>query len=179
MFFFLVVKDAVFILEPCASHPIRAFCAVLESMIATPSICAAFSSSCPVYNKSSPLASLFCPACSHLISLNPSRAMLYRRISADTFAAFPASYMVLTFHVAMVVVFLVDRRVVGTEVSFRLWSPHVILPAGAGPSSPRTGVSWTAVNASVAKSIFPGWGCWPHAQPSWKDRVSYSKLSLS
>lgn len=141
---------------PCASHPIRAFRAVLESMIATPSVCAAFSSSCPEYNKSSPLASLFCPACSHLVSLSPSRAMLYRRISADTCAAFPASYMVLTFHVAMVVVFLVDRRVVGTEASFRLWPPHVILPAGAGPSSPRTGVCWAVVNASVAKSFFPG-----------------------
>ena len=110
MLFFLVVKDAVIILEPCASYPIRAFCAVLESMIATPSVCAALSSSCPEYNKSSPLASLFCPACSHLVSLNPSRAMLYQRISADTCAAFPSSYMVLTFHVAMVVVFLVARH---------------------------------------------------------------------
>ena len=54
----------------------------------------------------------------------------------------------------MVVVFLVDRRVVGTEASFRLWPPHVIHPAGAGPSSPRTGVSWAVVNASVAKSFF-------------------------
>ena len=80
--------------------------------------------------------------------------MLHRRISAATCAAFPASYMVLTFHVAMVVVFLVDRRVVGTLASFRLWTPHVILPAGAGPFSPRTGVSWAVVNASVAISVF-------------------------
>ena len=48
-----------------------------------------------------------CPIHRHL--LNPSRAMLYRCISADTCAAFPASYMVLTFQVAIVVVFLVDR----------------------------------------------------------------------
>jgi hypothetical protein len=145
MFFFLVLKVAVIILGPCPFHPVRAFCAVLESMIATPSVCASFSSSCPEYNKSSPVARRNCPAYSHLVSLSPSRVMLYRRISADTCATFPASYMVLTFHVPMVVVVLVEIRVVGTEVSFRLWPQHVIRPAEAGPSSPRTGVSWVVV----------------------------------
>ena len=126
----------------------------------TPSVCAALSSSCPEY-KSSPLASLVCPASSHLVSLSPSRAMLYRRISADTCAAFPASYMVLTFHIAMVVVVLVDTRIVGTEASFRIWPQHAIPPAGAGHSSPRTGVSWAVVNASAAKSFFQGEGADP------------------
>jgi hypothetical protein len=125
-------------------------------MIATPSVCASFSSSCPEYNKSSPVASLNCPACSHIVSLSPGRMMLYQRISADTCATFPASYMDLAFHVPIGVVVLVEVRVVGTEVSFRLWPQHVIRPAEAGPSFPRTGVSWVVVNVSLVFGFL--WG---------------------
>jgi hypothetical protein len=50
----------------------------------------------------------------------------------------------------MVVVVLVEIRVVGTEVSFLISPQHVIRPTEAGPSSPRTGVSWVVVNVSVA-----------------------------
>jgi hypothetical protein len=77
------------------------------------------------------------------------------KFADDTCATFSASYMVLTFHVPTVVVVLVDIRV-GTEASFRLWPQHIIHPAKAGPSSPRTGVSWVVVDVSVACGFL--WG---------------------
>jgi hypothetical protein len=68
--------------------------------------------------------------------------------------------MVRTFHVAMVVVVLVETMIFGLTASrFWLSPPDVIhLPAG-GPSSPRSVMSDDfAVGVSVARVFFTGWG---------------------
>ena len=50
IFSFVVLKDAVRILGPCASHPISALCADGDSMRATPSVSGVFFSSWPQYS---------------------------------------------------------------------------------------------------------------------------------
>ncbi|KAH3755768.1 hypothetical protein DPMN_190467 [Dreissena polymorpha] len=69
--FFFVRKEAVMIRVPCASHPMSALCADLESIRATPWVCAASSCSCPENNSNSPEVRRFCPEPVHLDSLIP------------------------------------------------------------------------------------------------------------
>ena len=68
----------------------------------------------------SPVVSRSRPDWVYRVSQSPSKAMLNLRISAATWAIFPASYIVSTFHVPMFKFFLVERRVVGIVASFRL-----------------------------------------------------------
>ncbi|KAH3846073.1 hypothetical protein DPMN_088367 [Dreissena polymorpha] len=56
---------------PCASHPLSALCADLESIRAPHWVCAASSCSCPENNSNSPEVSRFCPEPVHLDSLIP------------------------------------------------------------------------------------------------------------
>ena len=56
----------------------------------------------------------------------------------------------------MLMVVLVDKRVVGTEASFRLSPQHFIGPVDTGPSSPKTGVFEFLVDVSVAVVVFTG-----------------------
>ena len=101
------------ILDPLASHPISAFCASFLNKRPTPSECGASSSSCPEYNINSPVVNRICPDWVHRVSQR-----LNLRISAVTWAVFPASYIVRTFQVPMLKVFLVERRVIGIVASF-------------------------------------------------------------
>ena len=60
------------ILGPAVSQLRRAICASCDNMSATPSLRCAFSSSCPEYRIISPVFSLTCPDCVHLVSHSPS-----------------------------------------------------------------------------------------------------------
>ena len=151
IFLFFVLKQAVMIVDPLASHPISAFCASFLNERPTPSECGASSSSCPEYNINSPVANRSCPDWVHQVSQSPSTARLNLRISAVTCAVFPASYIVRTFQVPMFRVFLVERRVIGIVASFRLSPQHVIRPGKPGPASSRTEVLFSfVVHVSVA-----------------------------
>ncbi len=145
------------ILEPCASHPISALCACLDSIKPTPCVWGASVSSCLEYSNSSPVISLLCPACVHLVSLMPSKIRLLFFISAATCLVLPVSYMVLMFHVPMCVL-LVER--IGSVASFRLSPPSVMRPRIVEdlPTS-RKLVSVSLFGVSVAVRVFPGWGC--------------------
>ncbi len=125
------------ILGPCASQPISAFCACLVSIMPTPCVCGASSSSCPEYRSSSPVDSGVCPACVHLTSLMPKTASLFLLISAATCAVFPASYMVRTFQDPILII-LVERRVVGDVASSRLSPLRVMFLRSEDPSSSGT-----------------------------------------
>ena len=134
IFLFFVLKQAVMILDHLAYHPISAFCASFLNKRPTPSECGAFSSSCPEYNINSPVVNRSCPDWVHRVSQSQSTARLNLRISAVTWAVFPASYIVRTFQVPMFKVFLVERRVIGIVASFR---QHVIRPGKPGPAYSR------------------------------------------
>ncbi|KAH3856500.1 hypothetical protein DPMN_099090 [Dreissena polymorpha] len=67
--FSFVRKEAVMIRGPCASHPMSALCADLESIKTTLWVCAASSRSCPENNSNSPEVSRFCQEPVHLDSL--------------------------------------------------------------------------------------------------------------
>ena len=122
-------------LGPLASQPISALCASFPNKRATPSERGASFFSCPEYSIISPVVSRSCPDWVHRVSQSPSRARLNLRISAATWAVFPASYIVRTFHVPMFKLFLVERRVVGIVASFRLWPQHFMRPGKPGPTS--------------------------------------------
>ena len=100
-FYLFVLKPAVMILVPLASHPISAFCASFLNKRPTPSECGASSSSCPEYNINYPVVNRSCPDWVHRVSQSPSTARLNIRISAVTWAVSPASYIVCTFQVPM------------------------------------------------------------------------------
>ena len=117
----------------------------------------------------------------NLDSLIPSMARLYLFISVATCAVFPASNMVLTFHVPMVVVTPVERMVFGRVASRCFWlsPPCVINPSDEGPSSLRGGISWfTLVCVSVTGIVL--WGGvvspTPNPQPGGPG-VAFSRTS--
>ena len=109
------------------SHSIRAFFDSFDIINATPSVCSWSSSSCPEYIISSPVASVVLPAPFHLTSLMPRTSMLYLAISLATCAAFPVSYIVLTFHCPILVICLVLRSKFGWLASRGVWPDGVIL----------------------------------------------------
>ena len=84
IFLFFVLKQAVMILDPLASHAISAFCASFLNKRPTPSECGSSSSSCPEYNINSPVVNHSCPDWVHRVSQSPSTARLNLRISAVT-----------------------------------------------------------------------------------------------
>ena len=153
---------------PWGCHLMRAFRAVFDSIRATPSVCGGFSPSWPENNSVSPEASNFSPLLIHLASLMPRMSSLYALISAATWAVFPISYMVFTFHVPILMVALVESMVVGKVASLRLSPIRVIhLPAG-DPSSPRAElVVRFFVSVSVAYRVFflQRWAANPSSNP--------------
>ena len=117
----------------------------------------------------------------NLDSLIPSMAWLYLFILVATCAVFPASNMVLTFHVPMVVVTPVERMVFGRVASRCFWlsPPCIINPSDEGPSSLRGGISWfTLVCVSVTGIVL--WGGvvspTPNPQPGGPG-VAFSRTS--
>ncbi|KAH3841343.1 hypothetical protein DPMN_114802 [Dreissena polymorpha] len=105
------------ILGPCASHTMSALCADLESIKATPWVCAASSCSCLENNSNSPEVSCFCPEPVHLDSLIPRMARLSYLSCATTCSVFQVFNMFWTFHLPMVVVVLVEMMVFGLMAS--------------------------------------------------------------
>ena len=111
------------------------------------------------------LASGSCPARSHksvllILSghrmsrirrrpLMPSTFIPYLFISIATCLVLPASYMVLTFHVAILVGFLGVRRGVGPAASWWLSLHDVICLLDGDPSSPRRVFWFSIVDAFV------------------------------
>ena len=75
IFLFFVLKQAVMILDPLASHPISAFCASFLNKRATPSKCGASSSSCPEYINS-PVVNRSWPDWVHRVAQSPSTVRL-------------------------------------------------------------------------------------------------------
>ena len=149
MFFLLEVNFAVMILELTGSHPISARWASGASMRPTPSVWGAPSIVWPEYNSCSPVASLICPDCSHIVLLMPSTLILYLFFSIATCLVLPASYIVLTFHVAILVGFLGVRRGVGPAASWWLSLHDVICLLDGDPSSPRRVFWFSIVDAFV------------------------------
>ena len=149
--FLFFVMQAGMILDPLASHPISAFGASFLNKRPTPSECGASSSSCPENNINSPVVNRSFPDWVHRFSQSPSTARLNPRISAVIWAVFPASYIVRTFQVPMLKVFLVERTGIGIVASFRLSPQHVIRPGKPGPASSRMEVLFSfVVHVSVA-----------------------------
>ena len=101
---FFVLKDAVMIRSPCASHHINALCTTLDSMTARPSV----QGHRLLHDQRRLIALLYvfffvlCTrVCVHLVSLILSNASLYWVISGVTCAVFPVWYMVVIFHVLL------------------------------------------------------------------------------
>ena len=137
MFLFLVEKEALMILGPWFSQPLKVFLAVLEIKSPTPSLCGP-SSLWPEKINNSPVARCCCPDWFKWVSLMPKIWSLFLCISASTWALFPTSYMVLTFHDPI-------RRTlgeggdVGSTASSRLWLVCVMVSSDEeSPSSPKT-----------------------------------------
>ena len=78
------------------SQLISALCVSFASISATPCMCGALS----------PDESFVCSDCVYLVSHNPAKANLYFIISRAASVAFPASFIVLTFQVPILVVLL-------------------------------------------------------------------------
>ena len=116
----------------------------------------------------SPLASLTCPDWSHLVSPRPRRDILYLLISSAISAACPPAYMVLTFHVAMLVGRLEVRSSFGHAVSFR-FSRHIViisLACGAVEASLPRGKDFLGfVDVSVAMCFLRGGSAGPTPNP--------------
>lgn len=109
-FLWVVWNFAVKTLKLMGSQLMRALCASLESMYPTPSVFGAESSGWPEYNTDSPMASLLSPDWSRLVSHSPRREILYLLTSSAMTAVSPPAYMVLTFHVPILVCLLGVRR---------------------------------------------------------------------
>lgn len=127
--------------DPHASHPISAPWAFLDSIKATPCVCGASSCSCPEYNSSSPLPRCSCPDPIQRASLIPRMETLLFFISEATCAHLPASNMVRTFHVPMVMVVLVEMMCFDLTASRWLSPPGVIHPTAGDTSSSRAKVT--------------------------------------
>ena len=123
-------------------------------------------SSCSECNINSPVVNRICPDCVHRVSQSPSTARLNIAfmLQPEQFS-FTASYIVGTFQVPILKVFLVEKRVIGIVASFRLSPQHVICPGKTGPASSRTEVLVSfAVHVSVAV-FFTRWGAGPTLDP--------------
>ena len=120
-------------------------------------MCATSSSVCPEYRSSSPVDNLNWPEPIHLHSLIPRIDRLYLLISLATCNVFPDSSMVLTFHVPIIVVVLVDTTVIGLVASRDWLSLHSAMNSPAGdPSFPRSGLFKFLVDVFVAVVFLTG-----------------------
>ena len=111
------------------------------------------------YNSISPIVSRNCPDCFHLVSQNPSSTSLRLQlcIFLATCNVSPDSNTVLMFHVPMLKVFLVVKRVVSVAASFRLSLQLVIhLLEESTSSSKACRVCWFIIGVSVVTWFLRG-----------------------
>ena len=138
---------------PNASQPISGLYAWCDSIIATHSVCGAFSSAWPEYSTVSPVFSLVWPDLVPLVSPNPRILILYALFSLAICAVLLASYMVLTFHIPTFEISLVDKKGIGDVASFRL-SPHSVLAFSNGGFLPRKLSRVYLINVSATSFFY-------------------------
>ena len=121
VFFFFFLKHSLSLETDRSCSPSRSCAAtqssMFESILQTPSLCGALSSSWNKSKKVAPVVSRTCPDCVHLVSHYPSTGRLYCFLSAVISAVFPATCMVRTLHVPSWAVVLVREESSALQLS--------------------------------------------------------------